>query len=570
MVGSAMANWLELSAPGDGSRGAESDWGKIVSFVPEQLRDRTPALTGSIADKVPSLELVSVAAKAERARDSFDNVLVALNILPDKLSLEKPTLIRLALKGLLPSDTPAEIKDFAKNIIGLKKNGSDFQITLKEQTHIGNLPLVAAKEVSFKIVQQPDKNTTFTVEDIKGLTVKVPLPEDLLSKLGVKADTAITRLRVGVPDANGNRRISIETDGSVRSVSFEAGADGKPVVKNNKGKEFSEVDVQFKLGASEINCKFSTHIDRNSKQLIIDQVDLKGSHGSKKEILKALGVPEAIAEAGERVSSVVSHDGGFKIYSDGPTNTSVRGLKVRLEEMIFVKATTKDAGDGKAEHEIEVYGLSITGFDFKGDRWERLGSRVANYLGHSDGGLPIRIHKLSIADRNNNQSLITIKETTGALIAAQFLVDKSDPGHLIDGKLLVSNPLNKILPGKGAPPVELSIKNGVVEKPVEAVFTALNGVPLFQYNPIYTGAKLSYRLVEGVPPVSVIKQQIKVTSNLIGHKIETVGQKIDGAAKVVGQKLETGAKIAGNALETSVGWAGKKVSGGMGWIRRKF
>lgn len=556
-----MSEWMNFFAPEQTGRGeAATEPAPALRFIEEQFKQLYRSVGTVAGDKLPPLELTATPpSKAERQPDSFDSIAAAVRLLPAKLTMENPVLVTLALRGLLPPDTPSEIKEFTKKIVGLKKTNADFQVKLKEPTQLGELPLHAAKEVSFRFVQHKDKSA-FSVEDLKGLTVKVPLPEDILNRLGIKPETAITKLVAGSPDANGNRRITVETDGSIKSVSFEVGPDNKPVTKNNRGTEYTEVNVQFKVGEGQIACKFYTHIDKNSSKLQIDQVDLKGTAGSKAEVLKALGIPEEIAVAGEKVTSVVAHNGGFKIYSDGATETTVRGLKVRLEEMMFVKSASKDLGAGKLEHDIEVYGFSITGFDFKGDRWEKLGSSTLNYLG-KDNGLPVRIHKLSISDRDNNQSLITIKETTGALIAAQFLVDKSN-GNLLDGKLLVSNPLNKVLPGKPAAPVEISIKNGVVAKPQEVVFSALDGVPLLRYNPLYSGAKWTYRLSDS-PAGQMIKNEVK-------HTAQVVVNKLDSAGKVLGQQLDTGAKKAGAKLSQGASWAGSTLSSGVSWIRRKF
>lgn len=566
-----MVDWLnvlrgeKVESEARAEKGAGALATKILS---EQVSDVIRAAgTASAADKLPPLELVETAIKAkpkaERPKDDFDTLLAVQAALPAKLSLENPKFVAFALAAFLPRDTPREITEFLKNVTAFKKNGTDFDIKLKDQVQLGDMPVFAGKDVSFSFVKSPDKQTAFAVDKIKGLIVKIPLPDEFLSKIGIKSDTAITRLAVGEPDAYGNRRISIETDGAAKKVSFDIGSDGKPLVQNNNGRTFSQIDLQFQTGQGEINCRFCTHIDGNNK-IQLDQLDIKGTPGAKAEVLKALGVPEEIAVAGEKVKTIVSHNGGFKIYSEGATEANIRGLKVKLEDMIFVKANTRDNG-GKPEHDVEIYGFSITGFDFKGDRWAKIGSSVLNYLGKSDGGLPIRIHRLSIADRDNNQSLITIKETTGALIAAQFLVDKNNPGNLIDGKLLISNPVNKFLKSP-APPVEISIKDGVVQKPSEIVFSSLDGVPLLKHNPLYSGAKLTYRLAQEIPLSELkqeIKQEVKQTVKSVGLKIESTGEKI-------GRKVETAAHSVQNGLNKGATWTANKAAAGLGWIRRKF
>jgi hypothetical protein len=124
------------------------------------------------------------------------------------------------------------IKDMVSGIRSVSKQGDRLRIERDKATRhdLGGVSLDASKLVEFKVSSDKDG---VRIADIKGIGVKVPiqLPE-AVKRLGIDpGDHLSTNLRsvqVSAADANGNRKVVVETSQHLRRVGLQLGPDMQP------------------------------------------------------------------------------------------------------------------------------------------------------------------------------------------------------------------------------------------------------------------------------------------------------------------------------------------------------
>lgn len=124
------------------------------------------------------------------------------------------------------------IKDMVSGITSISKQGDRVRIEREKATShdLGGISLDASKLVEFRVSSDKDG---VRVADIKGIRVKVPIQlPDAVKKLGIDPgehlSTNLRSVQVSSADANGNRKVVVETSEHLRKVGLQLGPDMQP------------------------------------------------------------------------------------------------------------------------------------------------------------------------------------------------------------------------------------------------------------------------------------------------------------------------------------------------------
>lgn len=132
-----------------------------------------------------------------------------------------------------PIDSP--VKDMVSNVVSVSKQGDRVQIERdKASSHdMGGVILDAGKNIQFKVAQ--DGPSGVRISKIEGIHMKLPvqlpgLVKDLGIDPGNHIHTSLKTLGISSPDAQGRRKVLLETDHLLKQVGVMLGPDMKPAL----------------------------------------------------------------------------------------------------------------------------------------------------------------------------------------------------------------------------------------------------------------------------------------------------------------------------------------------------
>lgn len=235
------ANLKEVSI-GD----ADKDGNRILTV-------KTDSLLQSVQVKVDKdLKPVAADNKSNIALDltvQHKETSLPLSITFNPQQLEKPPAegpdFKISLKGdsnylgliesLTGTKLESPVKDMVSNVNSISKHGDRISISReKSSTHdLGGVILEAAKNVQFKVV--PDGPSGARITNIEGIHLKLPvqLPQ-MVKDLGIDPGnhifTSLKTFNLSSPDAQGRRKLLLETDHLLKQVGVYLGQDMKPAL----------------------------------------------------------------------------------------------------------------------------------------------------------------------------------------------------------------------------------------------------------------------------------------------------------------------------------------------------
>ncbi len=435
------------------------------------------------------------------------------------------------MPALLSGDAANTLVPLLSKIDGASCANDRVQILFKEEKQpIGNLPLVAGKEVRF---ESKSENGGYTFDKIHGVHLELPVPKELLSKLGTGPDAPISRVAISKADANGDRTVRVDFEhGNLKSVTFAVDKQGAPRLINDK----LVVDVQVGVNDKAFDCQLKLPIGNADKGI---SLSLSGDATARTEILKKLGVPDELAPIGERVTDVSLNGKRLDIVLDKAATLSIKGLDLSFDRNVSLNVETVDnKALGAKGVSIDISGVQVSGFNFTGSRWKEIGSKALNGALSLQNDLPMRIDRLSLVTTNDNLS-IGVSSNQGMLRHGQFLVSKGDNPEFISGELQVKHPLRNL------DPINL-LRN---RQPELTVKLDQQGV----VNPVDTGINLIKPVVEAMPAYKAAKFVVKAVDDPVGETKKVVNETVQDL-RDVRDATKDAARFTGRNLKKAWNW----------------
>lgn len=155
---------------------------------------------------------------------------------PDfKISIKGDANCVKVIEQMTGTTIDAPLKDMISNVTSISKQGDRVSITRdKSSSHdLGGVILDAGKNIKFKLAQ--DGPAGARLSSIEGIQLKLPvqLPQ-LVKDLGIdpgnQINTSLKTFALSSPDAQGRRKVLLETDHLLKQVGVMLGPDMKPAL----------------------------------------------------------------------------------------------------------------------------------------------------------------------------------------------------------------------------------------------------------------------------------------------------------------------------------------------------
>lgn len=235
---------------------------------------------------------------------------------------------------LIAGTLGADLKQFAggafDGITGIKSKNGTLEISREKagQYDLAGMKLDLAASVKAR-VEQVGKDTV--ISKIEGVSVKLPLPAEIAAAAGIKDTIAIKEVRLGEPDKDGNRLISVKTDSAIDSYKLRLDKNMQPC-RDGNGNICFEFDIKKGSETASLSLTMKPE-DLNGKGKIPDfKVQVKEGGGAAANIVESIiGKPL---------------DGTLKEMIGGVKSISKRGDTVMISRD---KSSTHDMNGGKLE-----------------------------------------------------------------------------------------------------------------------------------------------------------------------------------------------------------------------------
>ncbi|MBY0548324.1 MAG: DUF4214 domain-containing protein [Candidatus Obscuribacterales bacterium] len=338
------------------------------------------------------------------------------------------------------------VKDLLKDSKSLSVN-ADHSIVFKSAgpRTLGDLPIEAEGQISFK-VERTNVEGELRITNASGIKAKLPVPDDLLAKLGCPKDVPFKGVQITPVGDNGNQVVRVEFDHpQIQYAGFVVDKQGKTVVENGR----ISARIHLKLDDKVVECIVEMPADQ--KPGAFTHVHLKGDASAKVATLKRLGAPPEIAEVAGEVKVVSVSNDTVGLHFDNEINANINGLNMKFDKTVAIKVLPPrqvPLGWPAVNHdyrEVAVSGIQVTGFDFRGNQWKEVGSKMLNTVLSQQNDLPIKVSGLYFASAPNvAQIRVGVFASEGGLQSAHFTLESKENPNFVDGTVRVKNPFRGI------------------------------------------------------------------------------------------------------------------------------
>lgn len=360
-----------------------------------------------------------------------------------------------------------ELAPIIGDVQSVTRDGDRFNISRQRasQLSIGELRINLPATMSVELSRQGDTFTLTDRSEAPGITATLPLPGDVLERLGVAADMRITGITLGERNRHGQRRLTIRTDSILQEVSVNiVERDGQLNLVENQGR--MEVSTRLRFGDGVINANFAFNAREMARGDILRtgwSLNVSGDQAARRALLERFGIPDFIAEGVQDVTSITHRDGTFDICREGrtPSTISRDGLEITVDQRIRI---------GMTRQEGRVLGEDVQRFDFtvSGINLARLAPEgLPEVYAHT---LPAPLRRLRVT-HSRLGSMISIPQT-GPIRGADFLLDRTM--DVQSGTVVLQHPTNP----RTSLRVELRNRGGTLEvdNTAEIVLQAVGGL----------------------------------------------------------------------------------------------
>ena len=392
------------------------------------------------------------------------------------------------------------VKDLLKDSKSLSVN-ADHSIVFKSAgpRTLGDLPIEADGQISFK-VERSNIAGELRITSAAGIKAKLPVPDDVLAKLGCPKDVPFKGVQVTPHGDKGDQIVRVEFDHpQIQYAGFMVDKQGKPVVENGRISARIHLKVEDKV----VECIVDMPAD--AKPNAFTHVWLKGDASAKVATLKKLGAPPEIAEVAGEVKVVSISNDTVGLHFDQEIRTNLNGMSMKFDKTVTVKvlpAKQVPLGWPPVNHdyrEVAVSGIQVTGFEFRGNQWKEVGSQMLNTVLSQQNDLPIKISGLYFASAPGvAQVRVGVFGSEGALQSAHFTLESKENPNFVDGTVRVKNPFRGF---------------GIVRNDDQIITVRLNNEGI--QKPVATARDVARPILDDpilkwVPPVRAVRTAVAV------------------------------------------------------------
>ncbi len=329
------------------------------------------------------------------------------------------------LKKFVSLGLDDKFNEFLKKFDSFEKTADGgFKCTRSEPAKfdLGNLKLLVDKTLIAKPMRTQDASV---ITGIEGLSAKLPIPDALAEKLGIKDPVNIKELRVG-DLINGRRKITIETDSIYKRVEIELDSEFK-LVKDAEGN--IAVNVLVSKNGEELKVGMRFNPDSMQAGKILDSTwsfELQGSADLKEQLLG--GFLKELSPLARNIEKFNNTPRATTIKLSDETTIDVKGAQLKFDRQIILSRPGGVNRDGGFT--ADVSGITVTKF---GD------SRLYRFV---YGGKPLlKPDKLEWRPGGGAEGDLTIVPSkNSAITKASFKIDK-DTFKPNSGSITIDNPL---------------------------------------------------------------------------------------------------------------------------------
>jgi hypothetical protein len=344
------------------------------------------------------------------------------------------------LEALTGRPMDQRVKDFVQGGVRVAiAHDGRVHVHRDQPTRLGNLPLISDGAASFK--QIADSSVELAVESV-GVKAQLPVPSEILNKLGCPADAPVKLTTVSRPDANGNRTVELKFDHPMlKSVRIVLDKNGAPLIENGRVRAKISLDVNGK----NLDCQIDAASQGGSDQPLYIAVD--GDPSSKVELLKRIGTPPELAEVAGAVAGIIVEGNTVSLHFGARQRVSMKGMNMEFDSVVTVTAINSDSQvfGMRDVRRLSVSGVQITGFNFGGDRWGLASARLHQFL-YNQNDLPIKLDSLTFGEELTGRLRISFTANAGGLKSGTFVLESKDNPSFVRGRVTVKNPLRNFSP----------------------------------------------------------------------------------------------------------------------------
>jgi hypothetical protein len=364
-------------------------------------------------------------------------------------------------------DANPEIAPVLGAVQSVSRDGNRVTVTRQEATSVsaGDLRINLPRSISAEVTRNGDAFTITDRSEAPGITTRLPLPADVLTRLGVAEDVRLTGVTLGARDRNGHRRLTINTDSILEQVSVTVvERNGQMNIVENGGR--AEVATRIRLPEGVIDTTFSFSPQEMARQDILNatwSMNVSGDQAARQKLLERFGIPDFIAQGLRDVSSISHRNGVFDIRREGRNNATISrdGLEITVAPRVTIGMARRQfqfAGEN-----VESFGFSVTGISLARLAPGGIPDIYANQL-------PAPLRSLTV-HHSRLGNMITIPRT-GPIRSARFFTDNNM--DIRSGNVVVEHPTNS----RCSLSVDLRNVNGnlEVDNTTEVVLQAIGGV----------------------------------------------------------------------------------------------
>ncbi len=372
------------------------------------------------------------------------------------------------------------VKEFVQGVVRLAiTHDGRVHVHRDNATRLGNLPLVADGATSFK--QIADNSVDLAVESV-GIKANLPIPSEILSKLGCPSDAPVKLTILSKPDADGNRIVELKFDHPVlKSVSIMLDKNGAPLIDNDRVRGRLSIESSGKILDCQIDAPSGGGLDKSL------YIAVTGDPAAKVELLKRLGAPPELAEVAGGVSGIKVEGKSVSLHFGSRQNVTVKGMSMEFDRVVTVTAMEPSYGLMAANslgmndiRMLSVSGVQINGFDFGGSGWGLASARLHQFL-YNQNDLPIKLNSLTFGECQNGRFKISFSANAGGLKSGTFLLESKDNPAFVNGWITVKNPLRNLAPtgavfGGGDHEMTVELTGSGLANPQQTVVDAMKPI----------------------------------------------------------------------------------------------
>jgi hypothetical protein len=291
--------------------------------------------------------------------------------------------------------------------------------------------LTVKSDLGFKMRTTEDGGIVF--QDVTGLSANLPIPAELLDRLGADKEGGISKIAIGAPDNKGNRAIHIEfSKGQFKSLRLVANKDGQPVLNDGK----LEITAQFEAtNGQTLDCHIKLPGKADAKQEVTIQP--RGDADAKIQLVQNLGIPSELAAVAKNITTISISERKLQLELSEPTSLNANGLCFRFDRNVTVSDETR-SGLGANDKDFALSGIQVSGVNFEGMTEV---SNEVNALLEKLKAMPIKLKALSTRQSDNGEYTISFSSSSGGIRAGEIRLTGKDNPKLISCELDVIHPV---------------------------------------------------------------------------------------------------------------------------------